>query len=38
MVEISEGNFEAHIADATNLREIRILNQTFNTMVDEIKI
>ena len=37
MVEISEGNFEAHITDATNLREIRILNQTFNTMVDEIK-
>lgn len=37
MVEISEGNFEAHITDKTNLREIRILNQTFNTMVDEIK-
>ena len=37
MVEISEGNFEAQITDMTNLREIRILNRTFNTMVEEIK-
>ena len=34
---ISEGNFETKITAATNLREIRILNNTFNKMVDEIK-
>ena len=37
MLLISEGNFETKITAATNLREIRILNNTFNKMVDEIK-
>ncbi len=37
MLLISEGNFESKITDNTSLREIRILNQTFNKMVDEIK-
>ncbi len=37
MLLISEGDFESKITGKTNLREIRILNQTFNMMVDEIK-
>ena len=37
MLLISEGNFESKITDTTNLKEIRILNTTFNKMVDEIK-
>lgn len=37
MLEISEGNFETEICQPSRLREIRILNDTFNRMVKEIK-
>lgn len=37
MMQISEGNFETKISNTSNLKEIRILNETFNQMVDEIK-
>lgn len=37
MQMISEGKFDSKITGRTYLKEIRILNSTFNTMVDEIR-
>lgn len=37
MLEISEGNFETEICQPSRLREIRILNDTFNEMAKEIQ-
>ena len=37
MMQIAEGQFENKIEDTSHLREIQVLNETFNQMVDEIK-
>lgn len=37
MQQIAGGNFETKITDRSRIREIEVLNETFNQMVDEIR-
>lgn len=37
MQEIAGGNFETRITDKTRIREVEVLYETFNQMVDEIR-
>lgn len=37
MQQIAGGNFETRITDQTRIREVEVLNETFNQMADEIR-